>query len=177
MGITKAQLVRLQTLYSQLARHELGVNLDRQSRLDWATERLGKLVTSFRDLSADDAGFLIDSIQSHLGVKVPIKKRLGRDQARRAGLDGRSDGAEFAAAPQLVGPEDLARIEDLLRQLGWDRTRLKGFLESSRSPLARRADKAIRTTADANKVWWALKRIARQKGLWRKSHERQSYSL
>lgn len=63
---------------------------------------------------------------------------------------------------------DVARIQNMLDQLGWNLEAYAKFRQSSRSPLARRANKTIRTTADANKVWWALKRIARQKGLWRK---------
>jgi hypothetical protein len=165
MQITKPQLGRLQTLYGQLADREIGVSKDRQSRIDWATERLHKPVTSFKDLSGDDAGFLIDSIQSQLGVKIPPRKRPSRDQARRAGLDGRADGAEFANAPQLATSADLARIRNMLEQLGWNEAALDKFKGSSRWPL--RGNKTIRTTSDANKVWWALKRIAQSKGIWR----------
>ncbi len=168
MQINKAQLVRLQVLYSQLAAHEIGVGLDRQSRINWATERLHRTVTSFKDLSGADAGFLIDSIQQQLGVRVPPKKRVNNPQARRAGLDGRKDGAEFAAEPQMATRADVQRIQNMLDQLGWNLETYAKFMVSNRSPL-QRADKTIRTTADANKVWWALKRIARQKGLWRKA--------
>ena len=169
MQITNAQLGRLQTLYAQLARHEIGVGASREARIEWAIERLRKPVTSFKDLTTDDAIFLIDSIQQQLGVKAPFKKRPGRDQARRAGLDGRKDGSEFAAAPQMATAADLARIQALLDQLGWDEAGLRRFLESSRSPLARFADKTIRTTSQANKVWWGLKRVAQSKGVWRKT--------
>jgi len=156
-------------LYSQLSRKEIGVGADRASRLDWATERLHKPVTSFSALTADDAGFLIDSIQQELGVKVPLKARPRRDQARRAGLDGRHDGQEYSDAPQMATPEDLALIQSLKEQLGWNELNFTNFINSPRSPLSRRADKLIRTTSDANKVIWALKRIVRQKGLWRKT--------
>ena len=126
-------------------------------------------MTSFKDLTADDAGFLIDQIQQTLGVKAPAKKRPSRDQARRAGLDGRKDGQEFKRRSQMATAADLARIQRMLATLEWTEDTFAGFLNSQRSPLARRADKQIRTTNDANKVWWALKRIARQKGLWRKT--------
>jgi hypothetical protein len=69
----------------------------------------------------------------------------------------------------MATPEDLRRIQHLVAQLGWSEQGLANFLGSQCSPLARRADKAIRTTADANKVWWSLKRIAQQKGIWRKT--------
>jgi hypothetical protein len=168
MSITNAQLGRLQTLYSQYARHEIGVGADRESRIRWATERLHKPVSSFKNLTMDDAGFLIDGLQTALGVKAPLKKRLKRDQARRAGLDGRKDGSEFDGEPQMATAADQARIQHVLDALGWDQDGLRNFLESQRSPLARRADKHIRTTRDANKVYWALKRIAQSKGAWRK---------
>jgi hypothetical protein len=169
MDITKAQLARLQTLYSQLARHEIGVGVDRESRIRWATERLRKPVSSFKNLSGEDAGFLIDSIQRHLNVKAPLKHRLPRDQARRAGLDGRKDGAEFEDNPQLVTAADLALIQRLRQQLGWSEEAFRNFIESARSPLGQRADKTIRTTSDANKVLWAMKRVARQRANQRKT--------
>lgn len=88
MQITKPQIARLQTLYGQLAAHEIGVGTSREARIRWASERLHREIASFSDLSADDAGFLIDSIQQQLGVKAPAVKRPDRGQARRAGLDG-----------------------------------------------------------------------------------------
>ena len=169
MQITKAQLGRLQTLFSQMASREIGMDGSREGRMMWATERTGRKISSFRDLTCSEASYLIDGIQGHLGVKAPVVGRPGRDQARRAGLDGRKDGKEFDTAPQMVLPGDMARIQRLLDELGWTHDSLVIFLNSQRSPLAKRADKSIRTTNDANKVWWALKRIAQSKGLWRKS--------
>ncbi|MDR3723302.1 MAG: hypothetical protein P4K83_02280 [Terracidiphilus sp.] len=164
--ISPDQLKRLQVLYGQLAARTIGMDTSREARIRWAIERLHKRVSSFKDLTAGDAGFLIDSIQEELGVKVPPRKRLNREQARRAGLDGRRDGAEYANAPQMATEGDQARIASLLQLLEWDEEAFRKFLTSSRSPLARRSDKQIRTTADANKVYWALKRIAIAKGLW-----------
>ena len=168
MLITKPQLARLQVLYGQLAAHEIGLSADRESRLRWASERLQREIASFKQISLDEANFLIDSVQQELGVKVAPRKRPGAAQARRAGLDGRNDGEEYSATPQIATTDDLARIQRMLDQLGWQQETFRTFLESARSPLAKRGDKTIRTTADANKVWWALKRIARRKGLWRK---------
>lgn len=165
MLISPAQLGRLQTLYSQLARHEIGVGLDRESRLRWATEHLRKPVSSFKALTIDDAGFLINSIQEQLGVKAPLKKRLDRHQARRAGMDGRADGSEFAKAPEMASAADLARVQNVMRVLDWNEAALNTFKESARWPLGAR--KQIVTVSDANKVYWALKRIAQAKGLWR----------
>jgi hypothetical protein len=176
MKITNAQLGRLQTLFAQLVRHDIGMDGSREGRIAWAIERTGRKLTSFSDLTCSEATYLIDGIQGHLGVKAPTssrtaarRPRLDRDQARRAGLDGRKDGDEFISAPQMATPADLARIQNLLDQLGWNQAMLTTLLHSARSPLGGRADKTIRTTADANKVWWALKRIAQSKGIWRKS--------
>ena len=176
MKITPAQLGRLQTLFAQLVRHDIGMDGSREGRIAWAIERTGRKLASFSDLTCSEATYLIDGIQGHLGVKAPTssrtgarKPRLDRDQARRAGLDGRKDGEEFKSSPQMVTPADLARIQNLLDQLGWTQVTLTTLLNSARSPLTSRADKTIRTTADANKVWWALKRIAQSKGIWRKS--------
>jgi hypothetical protein len=166
MQITNAQLARLQTLYSQFSKREIGIGPDRESRIRWATERLRKPVSSFKNLTMEDAGFLIDGLQNALGVKAPLKQRLNRDQARRAGLDGRKDGSEFADTPAMATAADLARVQRVVHALGWDEAGLRRFLESQRSPL-QRADKQIRTVKDANKVYWALKRIAQSKGAWR----------
>lgn len=170
MMISKPQLGRLQTLYSQYAAHEAGAGATREARIAWAEERLGRRIASFKELSVDDARFLIDELQGSLGIaptRASAKPRLDRDQARRAGLDGRKDGAEFASSPQMATAADLARIERLLARLGWDQNGLRRFLDSAKSPFARRGDKQIRTTSDANKVWWALKSIARRKGVWK----------
>lgn len=163
MQITPKQVGRLQTLYSQWARHEIGASTDREARLRWAAERLGRPVTSFKHLSLEDGRFLIDSLQGALGVKAPVKQRPSREQARRAGLDGRRDGQEFAAAPQMVTARDLEVLQSFIARLGWNEESFRKFQNSSRYPLARRADKQIRTTADANKVIWALKRILRSR--------------
>jgi hypothetical protein len=180
MQITKAQLGRLQTLFAQLVRHEIGMDGSREGRIAWATERCGRPISSFRDLTCSEASYMIDGIQGHLGVKAPVlpstarrTARLDRDQARRAGLDGRADGKEFQGTPQMVRPEDMARIQRLLDELAkpphsWNHQTFLNFLNSSRSPLAKRADKTIRTNADANKVWWALKRVANSKGIFQR---------
>jgi hypothetical protein len=155
-------------LYSQLAAHEIGVQADRASRLDWASERLHKSVSSFKDLSGADAGFLIDSLQGELGVKVPARprKRLDRVQARRAGLDGRKDDDEFTAAPQMASAADLTTIESYYARLDWSRAQFDGWLRSPRSPLKCKSSPAIVTLSDANRVRWALKGMLQHAGKW-----------
>jgi hypothetical protein len=165
--ISGKQLKRLQVLYGQLARKCLDLGPGREFRLKWAAELVGHPVESFKALSQDDARHLIDVAQGTLGVRAPASGRLSREQAHRAGTDGRRDGKQYAAAPQLATASDLGRIQKLLGEMGWDQQRFAAFLGSARSPLKRKADRTIRTTADANKVWWALKRVAQQQGVWR----------
>lgn len=169
MPINKRQLGRLQTLYSQLARHEIGVGTDRSSRLAWASARLCKPVSSFSDLTAGEAGWLIDEIQTSLGVKAPAKphKRLDRDQARRAGLDGRKDGGEFTSTPQIASAANLKTIESYYSRLGWGRVQFDAWLRSPRSPLKHKTAPVIITMAEANRVRWALKGMLQHAGLWK----------
>ena len=168
MPLTKPQLGKLQTLYSQFAAHEIGVKADRASRLDWASERLQKPVSSFSALSGADAGFLIDSIQQSLGVQAPPRprKRLDRIQARRAGVDGRKDSQEFTAAPQLASAIDLEVIQSYYERLGWQRAQFDAWLHSQRSPLKHKSAPAIVTLHDANRVRWALKGMLQRAGKW-----------
>ena len=166
MQITKRQLGRLQTLYSQLARHEIGVGTSRPERIAWASQCLHKPVKSFSDLTFDDAGFLIDGIQRSLGVKAPAKNRPSRDQARRAGVDGRKGHSEFNDAPQIASAADLASIESYYTRLSWGRDQFDAWLRSPHSPLKHKSAPKIVTVADANRVRWALKGMLQDAGLW-----------
>lgn len=164
-NITNAQLKRLQVLYAQNARHTLD-GADRASRLAWASELLCRSVSSFSDLTIGDANHLIDTLQAQLGVKVqPKRARLGRDAAERAGNEGRRRDKSNQAT--MAGQSDLARIQYALELLGWDEAQLNGWLKSTRSPLGRRSNPQILTVGDANRVWWALKKMARARGLWK----------
>lgn len=163
--ITSNQMRRLQTLYGQLAAHAIEGN-NRDSRLQWASDQVGRRVESFRDLTVDEARRLIDGLQGELGVKAPLQKRLDRDAAHRAGTDGRRVSSS-KAQPQMVSAVDLAVIEDYYTRLGWTRAQFDSWLSSSRSPLSNRARPAIATLADANRVRWALKGMLKQRGLWR----------
>jgi hypothetical protein len=162
--ISKAQLQRLQVLYSQLCRHTDQATA-REERLHWASSLIERPIASFRDLTANDARHLIDSLQGQLGVKAPPKRRLNRDAAHRAGVDGRRN-SPYAQQPQMVSAEDLAVIDDYISRLGWDRSRFDAWLQSPRTPLPNRARPVIATLADANRVRWALKRMLQRAGLW-----------
>jgi hypothetical protein len=157
--ITAAQLTRLQTCYAQMCRHAIGFENTRDCRLVWAQGVLGCPVDSFRDLSLDQARTLIDAAQGEIGHRAPLKagsrRRPGSSQnSRRAGLDGRHDGGEFAKVPELVSAEQIADIQSYAQRLDMGEAQLQAWLKSRSSPLKGRTE--IRTTADANKVRWAL---------------------
>ena len=122
---------------------------------------------SFSDLSQADALHLIDGLQGQLGINVPAKprRRLSREAAFKAGTEGRR-GFESPEIT-LAGPSELARIQYALDLLGWNQAQLEGWLKSPRSPLGRKASPQIRTLFDANRVWWALKKMAVARGLWK----------
>jgi hypothetical protein len=161
-------MVRLQTLYAQLAAHTQEGN-DRAARLKWASEHTGRCIASFSELTTDEGARLIDGLQGQLGLKAMPRprRRLDRDAARRAGIDGRRGDKEFAAQPQIVSADALAMIEDFYTRLGWTRAQFDAWLSSSRSPLAGRARPTIATLKDANRVIWALKGMLKRAGLWR----------
>jgi hypothetical protein len=166
MLVSPAQMKRLQTLYGQLARHT-DQDAGREARLAWASELTGRAIASFSDLTQSEALRLIDTIQGQLGVRVPPKprRRLRRADAHKAGTAGRR-GNETAEAT-LAGAQDLARIRYALDLLGWNQSQLDGWLRSPHSPLRSKASPEIRTLYDANRVWWALKGMAKARGLWK----------
>lgn len=172
MTITKAQLTRLQTCYAQMCSHLSGYENTREARLRWASQILGRPVVSFSKLSLDAARKLIDAAQGELGHRAPLKATSARSQgrkqsaedARRAGLDGRKVDAEFADQPELVSAEDIETIRSYYQRLGWGEAQFESWLRSRTSPL--RGRKVIRTTADANRVRWALKGMLQDANLW-----------
>jgi hypothetical protein len=168
MPLSKRQLGRLQTLYAQFARREIGMSDSREERLSWASSRLQRPVASFSDLTSSDANFLIDGLQDALGMKTPSRPRprLDRDQARRAGIDGRRDSQEFTSAPQLASAADLEVIENYYARLGWERAQFDAWLRSPRSPLKHKSAPTITTSADSNRVRWALKGMLQHAGKW-----------
>lgn len=165
--ITAAQQKRLQTLYSQVARHTQE-GASREARLAWASEAIGRNIGSFNDLNSAEAKQLIDSAQAQLGVKAPAKRdgfrgRMGREAAQQAGTEGRKDGNPDTHT--MASATDVDRIHAVMDVLGWNQAMLTSWMQSPRGPLARRTE--IRTVGDANRVYWGLKRIAKAKGLWR----------
>jgi hypothetical protein len=159
IDITKDQLIRLQVLYKQYEAHSLDTGATRADRLTWATEQLGRQIASFSDLTLDEGRKLIDMLQGILGVKLPSKKprrRQTRRDGEKAGTEGRHD--QLHEESTLVGDKDVRRIQGQMNRLGWNQGRLDAFLASPRGPNGRRT--TILTLGDANRVYWALKRIA-----------------
>ena len=165
-NISSEQLRRLQTLYSR-ANQGMIDGSSRDARLAWATQFCERPISSFSDLTREEAHNAINALQAAAGQPQtipPRRKRLSRDDAQRAGTDGRKD-KKFTQNPQMVGAVDLAVIENYYNRLGWDRTRFDAWLRSPRSPL-KKSTPEIRTLADANRVRWALKGMLRHAGLW-----------
>jgi len=174
--ITKPQLTRLQTLWSQYARREIMAFVSgdevtrspsREARLNWASEHIKRTISSFSDLSSSEASALINLLQSEFGIAETSPSRAqrryrsrikDRDQAKAAGTEGRRGShnkVTFATA------EDIALIDQQLNLMGWNNSRLEAFLHSPSSPLGKRSSAQLRTLGDVNKVLWALKKIGR----------------
>jgi len=165
--ISREQLKRLQTLYSQFAAASPDPRTrSREERLLWASLIVGREVGSFSELTVEEAKRAIDSLQKTLGPqrKKP-RKRMDRERALRHGTDGRHD-SSFRDAPQMAEAYDIEQIAGYYGRLGWSRDTFESWLRSPRSPLGRRGRPQIRTVADANMVRWALKRMLQRKGLW-----------
>jgi hypothetical protein len=157
-NVTSAQLTRLQTVYSQWSQRFLFEANTREARLREMGQRAGRKhpLASASDLNAGEAKLLIDSFQSELGIaETQPPKRLSAREALNAGTSGRHDQANEETT--LAGGKDIARIQRELDRLGWDQKRLDAFLASPRGPNARRT--VIRTLADANRAYWALKHM------------------
>lgn len=165
--ISGSQLRRLQTLYGQLAAHGQEGS-GREARLAWASEIAGRPIVSFKELSTDEAHRMIDGLQGQMHMKFPAqkRKRLSRDEAHRAGTEGRRGDTEYSAQPRMVSAADLAVIENYYTRLEWTREQFDAWLASPRSPLAK-ATPTIVTSADANRVRWALKGMLVHRGLWK----------
>lgn len=169
MKITTEQLKSLQSTYAAYCRREIGAAGDRSSRLAWAEFNLQMVpgsLSSFKDLTTSEASKLIDILKTALGQEVIApdrskRKQKTRDEAQRAGTAGRRSSKAGGSSNKdvaLVSSEDLARIQAITGELGWNQARLDAFLHSGQSPLGRGRSQ-IRTQADANKVYWALKRM------------------
>jgi hypothetical protein len=156
--ITRSQRKRLQTLWGLLCRQASLDMKDRTARLGWVSDSIGRQISSFNELRADEAKTAIDAIQKHLPAEMLYRKRPSRQVAQAYGTAGRR-GREDAEV-RLVDAPTAALIDRLLRQLGWTRESLDSFLRSKHSPVR---SGAIRTLAEANRLIWVLKSLLRRK--------------
>ena len=159
--ITGAQIRLLQTLYGQYAAHEQ-LGSYRASRIAWAEELIQRPIKSFSELSIADGKHLIDVLSGQLRRPAPAP-RLSRDDAYKAGTEGRKGHASTEIT--LAGKRDFERIQNALNLLGWSQDQFNAWLSSPRSPIASKSNPSIRTLAEANRIWWALKGMASKRGL------------
>jgi hypothetical protein len=158
MNITTPQLRRLQVLHGQYVRHSLDAAPTREGRIAWASSQINRPISSFSDLTVEEGRRLIDGLQAVLGVALPSKtprRRQTRRDGQKAGTEGRHD--QLHAETTLVGDKDIRRIQREMDRLGWNQSRLDAFLASPKSPNGRST--LIRTLGEANRVYWALKRM------------------
>lgn len=176
---TRVQLVALHALYCQWSKHTIETPGDpRSARLEWASQNLGRAVASFAELTRDEAGRLIDGLKGSMGQQIgerphPWRKVRSRDRAHAAGTAGRRDGNSQLI--QMASADDLARIDEALARLGWSRDRYEAWLRSGSSPLNGKESFAIRTVAEANRVWWALKNMLKRSGNWKAPQKRATH--
>jgi hypothetical protein len=155
--ITGKQMKRLQTLWGFFCRQASLDAKDREARLNWVADAIGRKISSFRELSDGEANTAIDAIQKLLPPELLKRTRPSRRLAKDYGTAGRRGHEQEEI--RLVDAATLALLDRLLGQLGWSRERLDAFLHSSKSPVR---SGAIRTLAEANRVIWALKRMLRR---------------
>jgi hypothetical protein len=177
--VSRGQIVALQSLYAKWAGHAICED-ERADRLAWASEETGRTISSFSDLTSDEARILIDALKGSLGQPVsappqPWRKVRSRDRAQAAGTAGRR-GFDSTVA-HIVSADDLARIDEAVRRLGWTREQYEAWLRSDRSPLGDKESATIRTVAEANKVWWALKNMLIRSGNWKPAPRRTRQTL
>jgi hypothetical protein len=166
-SISRQQLKRLQTLYSQFAAASPDPRTrTREERLLWASLVIGRQVASFSELTDDEAKTAIAQLEKDVPQKKRRRKPMDREQGERHAKDGRHDGEKFTPSPQIASAIDLENIEKYYHRLGWDRDAFDRWLRSPRSPLGRRSQPKIVTVAQANRVRWALKKMLQDKGLW-----------
>jgi len=166
-SISKSQMKIAQVLWSQYERRSLDVvvpadseshkDASRQARLAFAADVAGRRVDSFKVLTRNEAHRLINALKKSLGLPVTVR---GRARSEDRGMQGRKSSPRHDV---VASAEDIARIQSALERLGWSQERFEKWLQSPSSPVK---SAVIRTQADANRVWWALKRMLKKEKLW-----------
>jgi hypothetical protein len=158
-NVTPGQLRALQSLWSAYSKHSLDVGDGdpRAARLAWASKCIGRELASFNELRAVEAATLIDALKVLVGQQPKTWRRpRDRESARAAGRHGRR--GFVSEVPILVSREDLDRVDSLRQSIGMSADAFNSWLNSKNSPVR---GGVIRTLADANRVVWAFKAMAR----------------
>jgi hypothetical protein len=161
--LSPVQLRALQTLFGLYARSSLDVGADvRSARLEWASKFLGRTVASFSDLRGDEAARLIGTLKQSLGQgsKRTRKRPLSKEAAQAAGTHGRK--GRRVDVEIMATRDDLERVEEVKQRLGMTQENFEYWLRSRSSPLRGRAVPQLRTVADCNRVYWALKAMLKR---------------
>jgi hypothetical protein len=165
--LSPRQLKTLLTLYGMRPHPSFDTSRDnaRGERLAWASENLGRPVSSFKELRGPEAGELIELLKRSLGqeVKPPQRRPLGRDAAMAAGTHGRR--GRKVKVQMLAALADVEEIERLRERTGMTRQQFDGWLRSRSSPLGGRMEPKLLTISDCNRVRWALKSILKRAGV------------
>jgi hypothetical protein len=169
--LSAPQLKRLQALYAQYSRRSIDLDSSRECRLAWAAQQLGHPVESFSALSKSSASYLIEQLMGAMGI-ASSKPRRPRRNDHAAGTEGRS--SDVSSTVTLATQQDLDRITTARSRLGWTQEQFDAWLRSARSPLAKKVNGVrvpptrieLRTLAQTNRVWWALKQMLKARGLW-----------
>jgi hypothetical protein len=156
-NISSQQLKWLQTLWGIFCSQAKLDAKDREARLHWAAETIGRQIGSFRELSASEAATAIDALQKNLPADFIVKRQPSRHLAQAYGTAGRRGFASKEV--RMADAATLGLLSKKLEELGWTRERFDAFLRSPKSPVR---SGAIRTLAEANRAIWALKNIQRR---------------
>jgi len=157
MNLSSSQLKRLQTLWGLFCRQSNLDATDRDARLSWASDTIGRPISSFKELSADEATTAIDAMQKHLPADLVTRKRPARRAAYAYGTAGRRGRNEKEV--RMVDADTLRLLYALVSKLGWSREQFEGFLRGKSSPVR---SGAIRTLAEGNRAIWAVKTMLRR---------------
>lgn len=166
-SISPRQLGIAQTLWSQFYAHralDFADTDSRQARLQWARDLLGYAISSFKNLSRSEANVVIDALKRAMGA--PSGRSGSQQDGEDRGLQGRSRQPRGPRHLVMASAEDRQRVQRAIERLGWSRVQFETWLSSATSPLAGRTE--IRSQADANRVWWALKAMLRRAGKWKR---------
>jgi hypothetical protein len=170
-AISPAQLTKLQVLWNHYANRDLdpGLGDPRAVRLRWASQICGRKLASFKDCTKSEANRLISALNGVLGLPLNSEtySSTRRSRARQRGTEGRKNSEN---ALTLASTEDFTRIQGGIERLGWNQAQFDAWLRSPSSPLKKGklapTNPQIRTQADANRVWWAMKRLLQRAGKW-----------